>query len=272
MIASGRHDPAKTASPSEGDSLHEALVSTWARIYREVDGARFEPRSDLILAVCPRFPIPQCNGPWVTADSDAAVEALPAAIAEVEATGERPWVQTRAHYPRSQAAARQLGLTEVARLPAMVARPRDLIQPDVDLDVGAIVDAEVEATIGALAAAFDAPRDLFARLCATLHGIPETTWYVGRRDGAIVATALAFNVEGATGIFNVGTPPEHRGRGYASAVTARAVADGFAAGAEFAFLQSTAMGHSVYRRLGFRDVGEYVLLTRPAGAAGTDRG
>ena len=32
---------------------------------------------------------------------------------------------------------------------------------------------------------------------------------------------------------------------------------------EFAFLQSSEIGHSVYRKLGFRDVEEYVLLTRP---------
>ena len=35
-------------------------------------------------------------------------------------------------------------------------------------------------------------------------------------------------------------------------------------GAELAYLQSSAMGHGVYRRLGFRDVEEYCLLTRPA--------
>ena len=32
------------------------------------------------------------------------------------------------------------------------------------------------------------------------------------------------------------------------------------------FLQSSDIGHGVYRRLGFRDVEEYVLLTRPAPA------
>jgi hypothetical protein len=41
------------------------------------------------------------------------------------------------------------------------------------------------------------------------------------------------------------------------------VRDGFAAGCELAYLHSSEVGHGVYRRLGFRDVEEYTLLTRP---------
>jgi ribosomal protein S18 acetylase RimI-like enzyme len=88
-------------------------------------------------------------------------------------------------------------------------------------------------------------------------------WYVGRIDGRIVATALGLTAGGATGIFNVATKPEHRRRGYGSALTLRAARDGFADGAELAYLQSTPDGHVVYRRLGFREVDEYVVLSRP---------
>jgi hypothetical protein len=41
------------------------------------------------------------------------------------------------------------------------------------------------------------------------------------------------------------------------------VRDGFEAGSTFCFLQSSDIGHGVYERLGFRDVEQYVLLTRP---------
>jgi predicted GNAT family acetyltransferase len=61
----------------------------------------------------------------------------------------------------------------------------------------------------------------------------------------------------------VATSPEHRGRGYGASLTCRAVRDGFDAGSELAFLQSTEIGHGMYLRLGFRDVEEYTLLTRP---------
>jgi predicted GNAT family acetyltransferase len=93
--------------------------------------------------------------------------------------------------------------------------------------------------------------------------MPEARWYVGRSGGAIVSTALGFTCEGSTGVFNVATPSEHRGRGYGAALTSRVLRDGFEAGSKFGFLQSSAIGHGVYRRLGFRDVEEYTLFTRP---------
>src|SRR5262249_54205396 len=96
------------------------------------------------------------------------------------------------------------------------------------------------------------------------RNVEEASWYVGRANGAIVATALGVTLGGATGVFNVATLPEYRGRGYGAALTSRVVCDGFGAGASFAFLQAREIGQGVYRRLGFRDIEEYVLLTRPS--------
>lgn len=247
----------------EALALHRALVSTWACLFAAIDGARFEPRSDLVVAICPAFPIPQCNGPWVVEDSPDAVDALPAAIAEAEAAGAWPWVQTRSGHERTRAAARELGLTHVERIPGMVVRPGELAEVDVELDIGPIADDEIGAAVAMLAVAFEAPEELFARFSAALGAVQEATWYIGRADGVAVSTALGFTIDGATGVFNVATPPAERGRGYGAALTARVARDGFEAGSELAFLQSSEIGHSVYRRLGFRDVEEYVLLTRP---------
>lgn len=57
-----------------------------------------------------------------------------------------------------------------------------------------------------------------------------------------------------TGIFNVATLPAFRGRGLGTAVTARAVAEGLAAGAPCCWLQSSPEGYGAYRNLGFRTV------------------
>jgi N-acetylglutamate synthase len=61
-----------------------------------------------------------------------------------------------------------------------------------------------------------------------------------------------------------GSPPEHRGRGYGRAVTAKAVADGFEAGADLAWLQASQLGQPVYRAMGFRQVETYLVLGRPS--------
>ena len=96
---------------SEPAAMHRALEAVFERLYSAVDGARFERRSDLVVAILPSVPIPQCNGAWAYEDSDAAVDALADAVAEVEAAGEWPWVQTRSGHERTRQAALALGLT-----------------------------------------------------------------------------------------------------------------------------------------------------------------
>ena len=243
--------------------MQQGLEAVFARLYGGLEGARFERRSDLVVAVNPSFPIPQCNGPWVVADTEAAAAALAGAIAEVEAAGAWPWVQTRAGQHRAQRAARELGLTHVEHIPGMAMRPGELVEPRPALEIGHVSPGETAAANAILAASFETPTELFDRFGERLARIAEASWYVGRVDGEIVSTAVGFTVDGATGVFNVATAPERRGRGYGAALTARAVRDGFEAGSRLAFLQASDAGHGLYRRLGFRDVEEYLLLTRP---------
>jgi GNAT superfamily N-acetyltransferase len=82
--------------------------------------------------------------------------------------------------------------------------------------------------------------------------IPGVRIYAGRFGNDPVTTAIGWTAARATGIFQVATLPAHRGRGYGGAVTGRAVVDGFAAGADLAWLQTGGMGENLYRSLGFR--------------------
>ena len=235
------------------------------------EGARFERRSDLVVALLPGVPIPQCSGAWVCADSDAAVGALADAVAEVEGAGEAPWVQTRSGHERTRQAALALGLTHSERLPGMLVRPDGFRGASAELEIGLIVQDEIDETNMLLATSFEAPIELFDRFTDAVQLVQEARWYVGRAHGAIVSTALGLTLDRATGIFNVATPSEHRGRGYGAALTSRAVRDGFEAGSELGYLQSSTAGHGVYGRLGFRDVEEYTLLTRPPGQEERER-
>jgi ribosomal protein S18 acetylase RimI-like enzyme len=248
---------------SENLLAHHAFESMFARLFATVDGARFERRSDLIVALCPAFPIPQFNGAWVSEDSEAAVDAMPRAIAEVEAAGARAWVQTRAGHDRTRQAALELGLTHTEVLPGMVMRRDELVEARASLPISLIADEDADETNDLLAVAFEAPKELFEQFRESLRRIEEVSWYVGRVDGAIVSTAVGFTVEGVTGVFNVATPPGHRGRGYGSAVTSRVLRDAFDTGSQLAFLQTSELGSGVYRRLGFRSGEEYLLLTGP---------
>lgn len=84
--------------------------------------------------------------------------------------------------------------------------------------------------------------------------LPAVRCYVGEVAGQPVTTSLGVTFGGCTGIFNVATVPGFRGRGFATAVTARAVADGLAAGSKWCWLEATRAAVAVYQRTGFQAV------------------
>jgi N-acetylglutamate synthase len=249
---------------TEGAEMHRALEEAFERIVVTFEGSRFERRSDLVVTLLPGVPIPQVNGAWVCEDSEAAAAALPEALAEIEAVGEQPWVQARAGHERLRQAALALGLTHTEVIPGMVVRRDSFVEVQTDVDIGPIAPDEIDETNSVLAASFEAPIELFSRLSEGMPRLPEARWYVARAEGRVVSTALGFAGGEAIGVFNVATPGEYRGRGFGAAVTSHVLREGFAEGSTFGYLQSSTSGHGVYRRLGFHDVEEYTLLTRPA--------
>jgi len=108
---------------------------------------------------------------------------------------------------------------------------------------------------------FDMPRDVLPQFEERFRdysvgmGARQRT-YVARLDGQPVGTSLGFVFEGIVAVYNVATVPSARRRGVGAAVTAAAIADGRAAGARWAILESSEMGRSVYEGLGFRQVAE----------------
>ena len=249
---------------TERARMHQALEDAFERLFSAFDGGRFERRSDLVLALLPGVPIPQVNGAWVCEDTEAAAAALPELLAEVEAAGEWPWVQTRHGHERTRQAALALGLTQTELIPGMTVRPESFVEARAEIEIGPVTPGEVEETNGVLAASFEAPIELFSRFAEAVQRLAEVRWYVARAEGRIVSTAVGITGDEAVGIFNVATPGEYRGRGFGAAVTSYALREGFADGAVFGYLQSSTIGHGVYHRLGFRDVEGYTLLTRPA--------
>jgi ribosomal protein S18 acetylase RimI-like enzyme len=83
--------------------------------------------------------------------------------------------------------------------------------------------------------------------------------------GEVVSYADLYLRDDTAQIEDVGTLPEHRGRGYASAVILKALAEARAAGADLVFLFADADGRAkeLYRRLGFDELGRYVKLFAP---------
>lgn len=95
------------------------------------------------------------------------------------------------------------------------------------------------------------------RVTARFFGVPL--------DDEVVSWADLY-VDGADAqIEDVGTLPEHRGRGYATAVVLAAAAAARNDGADFVFLVADAEDwpKELYRRLGFDDLGNYTKFFAP---------
>ncbi len=246
------------------DRLHEVLVSVAEQLATVLEGAQFERGDGYCFLSFPTFPIRDLNGVW--ADTDAAANQLATRRAQANELRTPFTVMTRAgKTPAVEQAARELGLTNEIRIPGMTVTAQDLNEPASDLEVLSVKTADGLAQALAVGASgFGVPADLVVSLysleVAQLDGL-ET--YLGRVDGRDVSTAVGFTIDRTCGIFSVATPEVHRGRGYGAAITAQAVRDGFNAGADLAGLQSSPMGESVYKHLGFREVETYTLFAPP---------
>lgn len=86
---------------------------------------------------------------------------------------------------------------------------------------------------------------------------PAVDIVTGLRDGVPVTTALAVRVGDGIGVFDVGTSPGERGRGYGAAATWAVMEPAFDAGARLASLQTSPLGQSVYQRLGYEVVAQH---------------
>ena len=97
-------------------------------------------------------------------------------------------------------------------------------------------------------------------------------WFGVRDDaGSVVALAALVLLEGVGYLDNVATFPEGRRRGFATALTARALAEARAAGADRVFLLADPDADPViglYERLGFRRAGLIASTRGPAASLG----
>lgn len=82
------------------------------------------------------------------------------------------------------------------------------------------------------------------------------------RGGEIVATSALFLEGGLAGIYCVATLESERGRGLGGAATAMPLLVARSEGYRTGVLQSSRMGESVYKRLGFETFGGLTLLAR----------
>jgi len=111
--------------------------------------------------------------------------------------------------------------------------------------------------------------EIMAQLFAAKHRIGERArarFFAVRVDGEVVSYSDLYQDGADAQVEDVGTLPEHRGRGYATAIVLAAIAAARGDGAEFVFLVADLEDwpKELYRRLGFDELGYFVKLVSPA--------
>ncbi|WP_422735393.1 GNAT family N-acetyltransferase [Micromonospora sp. WMMD729] len=100
---------------------------------------------------------------------------------------------------------------------------------------------------------FEAPDGLFGPLMGgAVLDAERIDGYLYEEDGQLLGTGLGMHTRGVVGVFNIAVVPAARGRGLGRAITEKVVRDGVAAGADAAYLQSSALGRPLYESMGFR--------------------
>jgi len=77
--------------------------------------------------------------------------------------------------------------------------------------------------------------------------------YVGRLDGRPVATATLYLGAGVAGVYFISTMPDARRRGIGATLTLAGLREARALGMRVGVLGASALGHPLYRRLGFEE-------------------
>ncbi len=175
------------------------------------------------------------------------------------------------------------GFEHVIRIPGMAIELRPL-QETGRRTVGLTIEpvktrGDLETYVRVGASAFDIPEVHVPRIVEIEANMADedrqlTTQYVGRLEGKAVASCMLFLAAGVAGIYFVGTSPEARGRGIAEAMTRRALQDGRDLGYSIGILQASAMGHPIYRTMGFREyfhIDVYQSPRKPESRTGTER-
>jgi len=238
----------------EADEATAALCAVWEHLLVAVPGA-WARRQSGVMGALSGIALPTMNGVW-PAPGEPEENTVATLLDEVASSGMPYCLQARpAFSARVQALATRRAMRMDGQIPLMILDRGDRLDHAQDVEDLAIRQLEPdEAVTHAVTAArgFEAPEGPFLQLMTPdVLQRPGTRCYVGEVGGDPVTTGLGVTLGQFVGIFNIATPPEHRGRGFGAAVTARAVSDGLAHGAKRSFLQSSDAGYDVYRRLGF---------------------
>jgi ribosomal protein S18 acetylase RimI-like enzyme len=229
-------------------------------------------RADGVVSVMTGLPFDWFNQVLVEQD-DAPPEGVNAALARAREAGHPFVVRLRDGIDDrlipTLAGAGLTTLDAATWTPGMVAFPIDrktiAMHGVHELEIRRVTDAAgIDAHCQVVTAGFGSdPAVALGTACPDLLDRPGCAVYVGYANGQPVVSGLGWRTGRTIGVYSIATIEAARRRGYGTAMTARVMADGVAAGCDAAALQASELGRPLYERLGFRTVVRYAAYADP---------
>lgn len=271
MVESGTVDsssPLRADDPGLADAVARNVAEAVGHLNKHTPGATAQADADLVFADS-GVADPTFNAVAAARfDPGTARERIAQVVARMAQTG-RPftwWVDPGATPPDLGARLLAAGLKQAESLPAMVLSLEEPLAPrESELVIREVLTASQWADFAAvLLSCWDAGRSamrefLYRARVSALAPDSHSRFLVGYVDDVPVCTADALLYAGVAGIFNVVTRTEYQRSGYGTAITLAALDIARAAGYRAAALQASPQGRPVYERLGFEQVGQYVV-------------
>lgn len=246
-------------------ALHQNFIGSYRLLAKHVEGsATYEGHG--VFAFATGVPTSVFNG--CIALDDASEEAFGSAVGWLlrRELPCRVWVHEPAA-TRLGGVASAFGLARLEHLyPGMALQPIPEPPPTpagVTID---LVNEENEADLAIYAELWlgeAAVRKLFGRSFRT---DPNVRMFVARLDDESVGTSLAIRTGDVAGVYSVGTVKSARKRGVGTAATWAAIGAARDWGCDIVVLQSSSMGLSIYRAMGFEVVASYATFVPPESA------
>jgi ribosomal protein S18 acetylase RimI-like enzyme len=228
------------------------MVSFFQELVLSIPGAQVL-RGDGVAAAISGIPMPTLNPLWLER-SDPSLADVAGLLDEV---GHRRVPFALALRRGSGKALAELavahGMAAAGGVPLLAVDAAADVRPPDDLSIRLLAPDEAAVHARLCTSGFGLP-DGIAQRSVTADTLKNSAvrCYVGEMAGQPVATGLTITTGAFTGMANIATDPWYRGRGFGTAITARAVADGLAAGASWCWLQSSPEGYSIYEAYGFQ--------------------
>jgi N-acetylglutamate synthase len=240
-----------------GDIFAAAMAETRRELLPFLTGGRFWQKDGVFAAVSD-MPVSILNAVWL-GRANPSVAAVAAVLDEIAAAGLPYSFFLRPDSDDALVAlATVRNMTRAEQLPLMVledAASVTAIESPSGFSIRRITPEEAPVHAQVASAGFGMAEDIIRyTVNPGSLGLDTVRCYLGEADGQPAATAISMTLGRFTAIANVTTLPGFRGRGFGTAITARAAADGLAAGATYCWLQASPDGYPVYRKMGFRTI------------------